>query len=310
MTTTPARDTRPDPHPLKAALTGRNVVPPGGEAEAISTRLALWTPELRPVGAYQIWLVGEIVAHSVRIELCQKQEAAIREHEANRALLSWDADRRTEAEEVGAKLAKAPSRIARVLAQTSQGCDWLIRRWEALARVLEAGGTWDDPQRRLALDLLGTPKELRDAPSPITAQCEDSDAARLALARAEVARLEARKADALDELEARERSFAEVGFRPNFSRAMLQVRRHEAASVRRMNWAHAELRKAQRQGSPAAAPAPVVEDSDLAFEFEDMPEPPASIVNLPPLSQPFPTSPAPVGNRRARRYQRKMGRGA
>jgi hypothetical protein len=48
----------------------------------------------------------------------------------DRALLSWDSDRRAYVDALGARLPKDPARIARALEGTKQGADWLIERWQ------------------------------------------------------------------------------------------------------------------------------------------------------------------------------------
>src|SRR6267378_6097135 len=40
------------------------------------------------------------------------------------------------------------------MGRSRQGADWLIERWEGLGEALGTNGGWDEPQRRLAFDLL------------------------------------------------------------------------------------------------------------------------------------------------------------
>ena len=75
------------------------------EAEAVAARVAEWSPTLGPKGEYDEWLVEEMAVSSLRIERCRGRESALRSRSIGRASLSWDADRRAEAEELGGKLA-------------------------------------------------------------------------------------------------------------------------------------------------------------------------------------------------------------
>src|SRR5262249_59418306 len=96
--------------------------------------------------------------------------------EARRAQLRWDADRRLAAEQLAAKLAKDPAQTSRLLRRTKQGCELLIERWEDLGRILREVGGWTDPQRGLALDLLGVPAELRDGTTAVDPPPCEADA--------------------------------------------------------------------------------------------------------------------------------------
>ena len=94
---------------LKHGLAAETLVMPEDEPEAIVARIAAWMPALAPKGKHDEWLVVEAVVHSVRIDRCRAHEQALRNRQARRAALCWEGDRRAEAEELGAKLAKAPA---------------------------------------------------------------------------------------------------------------------------------------------------------------------------------------------------------
>src|SRR5205807_659091 len=143
-----------------------------------------WGPSLGPVGPREEWLVEQMAGASVRIDRCRTEEQALRSRSAHRAEVCWDDDQQLLVEEIGARLARDPSRVQQRLRQTVQGCEWLFARWEALGRIAESVGTWDEGQRSLAFDLLGVPPELRTADARLA---DDGDAPALAaLARAEM----------------------------------------------------------------------------------------------------------------------------
>ncbi len=276
---------------------------PEHEGEVIAARIVAWTPVLQPQDAYDDWLVEEMVVSSVRIDRCHAHEASLRTRQAARAALCWDVDRECDAEDLGARLTKAPAPVSRQLRRSKQGCAWLIFRWEGLSRILEAKGNWDEAQMRLALDLLGTPKELRDGPSPL-------DGDRPALIRDQVAQLTRLRAEALDTLDAIDRADAEVGLAP-VDKAIALARRYEAACHRRLERAQSELQKNRRAASPAETPTPTAP-----------PAPPVAAPRPQPLPLPLPFRPSlppefpretpaavPVGeNRRNRRARKALAR--
>ena len=91
--------------------------------------------------------------------------ALVADH-GRRAATQWDADRRREADERAAGLARRPHEVARKLEATLQGCELMLQWWAGLSGSLVGHGAWTDAQRSLALDLLGVRRELRDAATP------------------------------------------------------------------------------------------------------------------------------------------------
>ena len=217
------------------------------ESQAVRRRMSEWRGSFQPSSAEDEWLFAQMVASSVRVDRCQRDESALRSHLADRASVCWDDDRRLAAEETAASLSKKPALTSRRLRRTRQGCEWLLDRWRSLGRVFDHAGSWTDAQTSLALDLLGTPLELRDGPAP--ASPPD-------LVAREVARLERLKADALDALDADEQSAAEIGLEIEPGRPLALLRRFEAACLRRFQWARNRLRDSARKLS-APAPLPV-----------------------------------------------------
>ena len=237
----------------------------------------------------------------MRIERCRDRETALRTRSARRASTCWDADRAAMAEDLGARLAKAPSIVVHKLRTSKPGCDWLIARWEGLGRALESKGGWNESQKNLALDLLGTPAEFRDVPNPLL---DD----RPALVAAEVARLEALKAEAMDELDDLDRAAAEVGLGDDLDKPLTLVHRYEAACVRRMERAKRLLQQNRpalakpatpRVETPADPGAPVLEAAVSPVGRRE--REPAAVPPQPPQSQ-------PAGNRRSRRAAKARAR--
>src|SRR5262249_899036 len=142
-------------------LAGKGDVLPAEDLALVAERTAAYRADLRPATAHEEALVAQLAVDSVRLERCRDHFAVLCHEYAQRAALCWDEDRRLEAGRLAARLARAPAQTSRLLRRTKQGCELLIERWEGLERVLREAGTWTDPQRALALDLLGVPAELR-----------------------------------------------------------------------------------------------------------------------------------------------------
>ena len=226
-----------------------------GYSPALTSRLVNWSDTYRPSSHTEEWLFLQLVHATVRVDELQREETSLRTYLTHRAGLCWDVDRRAAVEETAARLARDPSRIVRRLEHTRHGCRWLIERWSALGALAAAGTEWDDDHRSLAFDLLGTPGALRDATLPWASAGSPG-----ALVEREIVRLEQRCSEALDELDATERTLAEQGVMVETPRSLLAVRRAEATMMKRFLWARTQL---QRAGSviefdrpPAYAPAP------------------------------------------------------
>src|SRR5262249_30231809 len=138
------------------------------------------------------YLVGEMALAGAQLERCAQLDRIDLQRCMDRAAPAcWKQDRALAAEELGAELAKAPRRVRRALLKTVQGLDWLIDHWTALGGIAKKAGAWDEAQRRLALDLLGVPHELRANGDALPAA---DDAARLvALAERQLERLTSRR---------------------------------------------------------------------------------------------------------------------
>jgi hypothetical protein len=267
---------------LKHGLSGAGVVLGEDELLLIEERKDEWRPEFQPADPREEWLFDQLVIASVQVERCQREERALRSRLAERAATCWDDDRRLAAEILGAGLARKPALISRQLRQTKQGCDWLLERWEGLGRILDARGEWTAAQTALALDLLGTPLELREGPTRLDPLLPDEDvkAHRAALVAAEMARLQEAKANVLDDLDARERAAAELGLAVEVPAPLARLRRYAASCERRFKWAMTQLGRgrkarpepeaeAETEATPAAPIAPPRTAAEAA-EWEEL----------------------------------------
>ena len=269
---------------------------PQAEEELIARRTREWREALQPANPLLVWLVGQIAELSVRIEDCQRRHRARRDCLAQRAADCWDDDRRVEAERLGATLAADPARVSRVLQETMQGCQWMIERWETLARVLETRGNWGDEQHRLALDLLGTPQELRDAPHPFDLAGGDIAPA-LALLRDEVLALSRHRDYRIRGLNIVARDAEARGLNLAADKVLIQIQREEAAYRRQQQAALVRFpnlrptRGATKAAAALVGQLPSLKSSLLA----PVSKPPIIVAEQPPVTIPNgPPAPSPV----------------
>ncbi len=199
---------------------------------AVETRKAEWRSLYLTNSVEEEFLFDQMVASSVRLDQCRERESLLRAYESRRARLCWEQDRELAVEEMASSLSRNPSRTRRRLTKTRQGCEWLIVQWQGLYAALQRNGEWTDPQRSLALDLLGTPRALRDD-API-------EAPEMLIER-ELSALRHLLNHALVDLDAFERQSAEFGHAIELSRPLAQLRRFEAECLRRYEWARKEL---------------------------------------------------------------------
>ncbi len=226
---------------LKHGLTGSDVLL-DGERDAVEQRKAEWRNNYLLETPEQEWVFEQMVVNSIRLERCHQEESAIRLGESQRAAFCWDDDRRDEAAEIAGKLSKRPNLVSRQLQRTKQGAEWMIDCWRMLGKAHERNGEWTESQTALALDLLGTPIEFRDD--------RTIDDPQATLAR-EIANLERRLTQSLNAFDEMERDAAIAGCPITPSKAMNNLRRHEAACLRRYQWAASQLQRVQ-----PAEPAP------------------------------------------------------
>ena len=231
---------------LKHGLSGRGIVLPDEEEKVVAKRLEDWTVTFDPSNDYEDWLTEQIVIESVRIDCGHRHENALRGLQVHRAQVCWDDDQRLSAEELAARLTKAPAVVSRLLRSTSHGCACLIERWEGLGRIVEARGTWTDVQRQLALDMLGTAPEMREGPSRLDPIGEKSQSeVYLNVAHTEISALQQLKDTVLTALDEHEQAAAALGVGSHVGPPLARLRRYKAACVRRLHWAVRQLEKSQ-----------------------------------------------------------------
>jgi hypothetical protein len=238
-------------HGLAATTTAALIAAADGR-ELIEERKVKWLDSFRPEGDEQDWHYELLVVESIRIERCRDAYFALCRQYGVRARVQWDEDHRRDAADLAAGLHRNPTAVARRLRASAQGADLMITFWKGLLSHLDRHGEWTDPQRSLALDLLGVHKSLRDAETPI-----DIDvAARRALASAEIARLTDLRDGPLADLDACERGMAEQTLGAEFTKPLQLIDRYERAATRRYDAACKKVRTAPLPAASAPKPKP------------------------------------------------------
>ena len=230
---------------LKHGLCASIVVPES--AELVQARSSQWYFALKPQNPHQGWLVDQVAILSLRIDRCERTERRERDKVCLRAELTWDDDRRLEAEVLGGLLARKPAETVETLRRTPQGCEWLMTRWAMLAYAADTsqGAGWTADQTALAFDLLATPATFREGRKPgasidFEGNLIDSDADPAIVARREIAALKERRAivEGLDEVE---RALASADLSTDKDPELRRLRRYESALHTRLRWCLAQI---------------------------------------------------------------------
>jgi hypothetical protein len=161
----------------KHGLSGTKILSDGEQA-AVDKRYQQWLPQLRPVGPRQEWVARQIVAASVRIDVCGVEEDSLRQRLAARAALDWQNQLKLEAATLAMGLSKNCEIVAFKLRLTYRGTEWILARLRMLADVLKrmvagpdgvavvaAAGGLEPADRERFFDLIGLPAELRRGPT-------------------------------------------------------------------------------------------------------------------------------------------------
>jgi hypothetical protein len=123
--------------------------------------------------------VQEDVAHTLRYDSERVREAVED---------TWDEDQRRHTNNLAARLARDPQRVADRLLESKHGAEWVLKQWRGLAASAAENHGFTDAQRQLALDLKGVSPHLRDNPAEVPAAGDKEGL--LALCAREIQQLE------------------------------------------------------------------------------------------------------------------------
>jgi hypothetical protein len=225
----------------------------------------------KPYTEYQAWQVGQAAIITVRIDRIERMERRIRDKICLRAELTWDDDRRFEAEVLGGMLSKKPAQTIENLRRGPHGCEWLMGRWALLAHAADnQKDGWTPEQNDLAFDLMGTPVLFRVG-KPGTAVDFHGRVLETAESSADVARrmvdelMEQREvARKLDDVN---RALTEADLNLDGDAELRRLRRYESTMHNRLRWTIKQLTFQGPEGKPDEALRPVVYTIDPAPEL-------------------------------------------
>ncbi|QDV37724.1 hypothetical protein [Tautonia plasticadhaerens] len=136
------------------------VVVPEEDRAAFDAQMARWDREMGPANVVERHLARRAAACSVKLERIERARELTRREAALKALAGWEKRRQARARSKAQDLVKDPSNTVLDLEGTAFGCDWLIRRWQALDAPLQLGQGWDQRTVLKAQALLGFPDYL------------------------------------------------------------------------------------------------------------------------------------------------------
>ena len=292
---------------LKHGLCASIVVPE--DPALIQARADEIYKAFKPWTDYQTWHVGRAAVLTIRIDRVERMERRVRDRNCLRAELTWDDDRRLEAEVLGGMLGKKPAETVEMLRRTPHGCEWLMGRWALLAHAADtnAGKAWTPGQAGLAFDLLATPELFREGRKPgasvdfhgaVIDSADDS----AAVARRMVDELMERREEVagLDEVD---RALAVADLEPEANAELRRLRRHESALHRQLRWSIAQMQFQGPPGSPDPGyrPAWKVEQAPIERPAPLHPDEKAALIHDPAsFSPPFDLEPdeyPPIGQK-------------
>ena len=246
----------------------------------------------KPYTDYQSWQLDRAAVLTLRIERAEAIERRVRDKIALAAELSWDDDRKLEAEVRGGMISKKPAETVELLRKTPQGCDWLMKRWAMLARAADLqAGEWTAEQTGLAFDLLATPAMFRigkpGAEIDLQGRLVESADESAAVARRMVDELTGRRevVGALDEVD---RALATADLDHDKSPELRRARRYEAALHTRLRWSVKEMQFQGPLGSPDEGFYPTWEVNPSPAEAPEPPHPDEVAAANHPADNPHP----------------------
>ena len=225
------------------------------DQKVVTGRAIQFFDTLRPQNDFHCWVVSEVSLITFKIDRAERMDRRVRDKIAIKAELSWDGDKRLEAEMLGEQLAVRPAIVVEKLKATPQGCEWLMARWAMLAYAAETKNSWTPAQEQLAFDLLGTPGDFREGHKPgvmidLFGQVIDPGDKPAAVARREVEALTEQLARVAP-LDEANQALAMVDLNDDHDPELKRVRRYEGSMHSRLRWC---VRQLQEQGPPREVP--------------------------------------------------------
>jgi hypothetical protein len=139
----------------------------GEDPEVVQARADAWNDYYQPQSPAAQHLVTECVRATLLADRVHKANTAAISRQIRSAAEAWDHTRDDQVEGLKRQLMTDPAEAVRLLKHTSEGCFYLLSRWEVLDGTLQEQGHWTGPERDEAIRLLGfdpNPETLANCP--------------------------------------------------------------------------------------------------------------------------------------------------
>ena len=146
----------------------------------------------------------------------------------------WPDDRREHAEKLGARLPKAPARIARELARTKYGALYLIDQLTSLGESIASNGCLDTTQRDCLMDVFGVDPVFRNGCRKVPAGNDGPGLA--AVVEQEKARLSTKLERELNTRDEQEQAAARLGIVQYDDAETRKLNNYQGRADRRVKW--------------------------------------------------------------------------
>ena len=237
---------------LKDKLAAEGIVLADHDSARVFERAQEWNSSLRPINAFELWLLEKVAETSLGVDACDKAigyRRALRSRRAETVEI-WRTDRRAEVAKSAREFASEWTVLVPQLKTSAAGIEWLLSRWLELRELLDVRGNWVAPQRLLACKLQGKPIELivTDPVENGTAKIDDLRA----LCDREIASLRGLLADGLFHVDEIERLAVVTGQSLDDSsetKALLKLRSQHASHLK---WLLAQFKKGRLDHDPSA----------------------------------------------------------
>ena len=157
---TPEGKARARANAVKHGLRAETLALACEDAAEVAARAETWNDYYQPASPAAQHLVNECVRATLFADRCHRYHDAALAQQVRAARDDWSRRRAEEVAQAIALLKTDPAVAVRQLMSTSDGCAYLVARWEQLAESLAVKGWWVEVELAEALALQGFPNRL------------------------------------------------------------------------------------------------------------------------------------------------------
>jgi hypothetical protein len=217
--------------------------------ERIDIREEELTADHEPTNAMERMLISEMARSGVQVDVNHARVVAHGKLMQETVDDWWEDDRCQAADNLAARLAKDPGRVAKRLEASLHGALWCLEQWRGVGASAAANGGLSAPQRQLVFDLMGISPLSRDHAERVPAA--DDKEALIALVAREVQRLERRIELVLKPRDKMARTKVRDGLKEPQDPESRNHRSNESRAHKRLRWAMDTFTALRRGVSPA-----------------------------------------------------------